>query len=106
MDWWYCGECRRDTNDAPDFHQLWKHDVKYAALCSIFCDHQDIIGQAFTAHLESYHNVVVEDTKCLSLFMTVGLPPCKQLGNCPKCEIRMVNTIYGLLAHKAACTGK
>ena len=104
-EFWYCGECRRDTDDTRDFHFYFKHEVKYAALCCIFCEHQDVIGQAFSAHLDKYHNVVVEDIKCLSLFRVVGLPPFKQLGHCPKCKIRMVETIYSLPAHKEACTG-
>ena len=46
----------------------------------MLCEHQDIVGQAFTAHLENYLNVVVEDVKCLSMFWVGGLPRLSNWG--------------------------
>ena len=74
--------------------------------CAAFSAITKISSAKHLRHLNAYHNVVVEDLKCLSMFWVGGLPPFKQLGHCPTCEIRMVETIYALPAHKSKCTGK
>ena len=103
---WFCKQCRRKTDDTPAFHDYFKHQIKTAAWCCIFCEHQDMIGQAFAAHLDALHNVAVDDMDCLKLFWRDDLPPYKVLGLCTMCDIRMSETIYALPEHRMACKGQ